>query len=152
MNEQIRREFEQAIKALDDLFWLAHGSITAGDHARFRSAISTVAAHARYAGSGEAIAEVVSKHGDPESFGERELKLLTDIQKLPYGTKLYTHPPAQPQVPDGYALVPVEPTPEMLSVNVSPLPLFRNGNPHDSRVQQWRRAIYKSMIAIGGES
>ena len=53
---------------------------------------------------GEAVAEVVSKYGDPEAFGEREVKLLADIQKLPYGTKLYT-PPAQPKVPDRAALI-----------------------------------------------
>lgn len=35
-------------------------------------------------------AEVVSKFGDPEAFGERELKVLTDIQKLAYGTKFYS--------------------------------------------------------------
>ncbi|HGE8494708.1 TPA: hypothetical protein ACGD7R_002984 [Serratia marcescens] len=35
-------------------------------------------------------AEVVSKFGDPEAFGERELKVLADIQKLAYGTKFYS--------------------------------------------------------------
>ncbi|WP_150790034.1 hypothetical protein [Pandoraea iniqua] len=40
----------------------------------------------------EAVAEVRSKHGDPEVFGERELVTLTDIQKLPYGTKFYAAP------------------------------------------------------------
>jgi hypothetical protein len=40
------------------------------------------------------VAEVVSKHGDPEAFGERELALRTDIQKMPYGTKFYTATPA----------------------------------------------------------
>lgn len=42
-------------------------------------------------------AEVVSKYGDPESFGERELIAIGDIQKLPYGTKLY----ALENTPDG---------------------------------------------------
>lgn len=36
-----------------------------------------------------AVAEIVSKHGDPEAFGERELVALVDIQKFPYRTKLY---------------------------------------------------------------
>lgn len=40
------------------------------------------------------VADVVSKFGDPESFGEREIRVLADIQKMPYGTKLYTAPPA----------------------------------------------------------
>lgn len=35
-------------------------------------------------------AEVVSKFGDPEAFGERELKVLANIQKLAYGTKFYS--------------------------------------------------------------
>ncbi|UAN38758.1 hypothetical protein [Enterobacter asburiae] len=39
-------------------------------------------------------AEVISKYGDPEGFGERQLVLLTDIQKMPYGTKFYTGAPA----------------------------------------------------------
>lgn len=37
------------------------------------------------------VAEIVSKYGDPEAFGERELIPRVDIQKYPYGTKLYTH-------------------------------------------------------------
>ncbi|HFI1947190.1 TPA: polyphosphate kinase [Yersinia enterocolitica] len=36
------------------------------------------------------MAEVVSKFGDPEAFGERELNILADIQKMPYGTQLFT--------------------------------------------------------------
>ncbi len=46
------------------------------------------------AGEAAPVATVVSKHGDPEAFGEREIKVLADLQKLPYGTKLYAHPPA----------------------------------------------------------
>jgi len=41
-----------------------------------------------------AVAEIVSKHGDPEAFGERELVALVDIQKYRYGTKLYAAAPA----------------------------------------------------------
>lgn len=37
------------------------------------------------------MAEVVSAHGDPEAFGEREIVAVVDIQKLPYGTKLCRH-------------------------------------------------------------
>lgn len=36
------------------------------------------------------VAEVLSKFGDPEAFGERELNILADIQKIPYGTQLFT--------------------------------------------------------------
>ncbi|HDS9670307.1 TPA: DUF550 domain-containing protein [Klebsiella oxytoca] len=42
----------------------------------------------------EPVAEVVSIYGDPEAFGEREIKPLVGIQQMPYGTKLYRH--AQP--------------------------------------------------------
>lgn len=45
------------------------------------------------------VAEVVSKYGDPEAFGEREIRVLADLQKIPYDTKLFTTPPA-PAVPD----------------------------------------------------
>lgn len=43
---------------------------------------------------GEPVAEIVSKYGDPEAFGERELITLKDISKFPYGTKLYAEQPA----------------------------------------------------------
>ncbi len=42
----------------------------------------------------ESVAEVVSIYGDPEAFGEREIRSLVGIQQMPYGTKLYRH--AQP--------------------------------------------------------
>ncbi|HCD4106833.1 TPA: DUF551 domain-containing protein [Klebsiella pneumoniae] len=37
------------------------------------------------------VAEVVSIYGDPEAFGEREIRPLVGIQQMPYGTKLYRH-------------------------------------------------------------
>lgn len=40
------------------------------------------------------VAEIVSIYGDPEAFGEREIRPLVGIQQMPYGTKLYRH--AQP--------------------------------------------------------
>ncbi len=43
----------------------------------------------------EPVAEVVSAHGDPEAFGEREMRVLADLRKIPYGTKLYAALPAQ---------------------------------------------------------
>jgi len=39
----------------------------------------------------EPVAEIVSKFGDPEAFGERELVARMDIQSLPYDTKLCRH-------------------------------------------------------------
>lgn len=47
-------------------------------------------------GEAEPVAEIVSKFGDPEAFGERELIARRDIQKFPYGTKLYASPPSLP--------------------------------------------------------
>ncbi|HBS5789583.1 TPA: DUF551 domain-containing protein [Klebsiella pneumoniae] len=47
----------------------------------------------------EPVAEVVSIYGDPEAFGEREIRPLVGIQQMPYGTKLYRHA-QQPVVPE----------------------------------------------------
>lgn len=47
----------------------------------------------------EPVAEVVSIYGDPEAFGEREIRSLVGIQQMPYGTKLYRHA-QHPVVPD----------------------------------------------------
>lgn len=35
------------------------------------------------------VARVVSKHGDPEAFGEREIEFLVDLATLPYNTNLF---------------------------------------------------------------
>ncbi len=47
----------------------------------------------------EPVAEVVSIYGDPEAFGEREIRPLIGIQQMPYGTKLYRHAQPAPVVP-----------------------------------------------------
>ncbi|HHR3599129.1 MULTISPECIES: hypothetical protein [Klebsiella pneumoniae complex] len=46
----------------------------------------------------ELVAEVVSIYGDPEAFGEREIRPLVGIQQMPYGTKLYRHVQPAPVV------------------------------------------------------
>lgn len=38
------------------------------------------------------VAEVVSAYGDPEAFGERDIRVLADLSRVPYGTKLYAAP------------------------------------------------------------
>ena len=44
----------------------------------------------------EPVAEVQSKYGDPEAFGERHLHVIVDLNNFKYDTKLYAHPlPAQ---------------------------------------------------------
>lgn len=45
------------------------------------------------------VAEIVSIYGDPEAFGEREIRPLVGIQQMPYGTKLYLHAQPEPVVP-----------------------------------------------------
>ncbi|HCU0655031.1 TPA: hypothetical protein OUF52_002045 [Klebsiella quasipneumoniae] len=60
----------------------------------------------------EPVAEVVSMFGDPEAFGEREIKLLVGIQNMPYGTKFYRHAQPAPVVLDGYVMVPMRLTAE----------------------------------------
>ncbi|HIG4856981.1 hypothetical protein [Klebsiella pneumoniae] len=86
----------------------------------------------------EPVAEVVSIYGDPEAFGEREIRPLVGIQQMPYGTKLYrhaqpapaspvctcpsgdgslrwpcpVHPGNSPAIPDGYVMVPMRLTAE----------------------------------------
>ncbi|SYP71033.1 Eaa1 [Klebsiella pneumoniae] len=46
------------------------------------------------------VAEVVSIYGDPEAFGEREIRPLVGIQQMPYGTKLYRHAQPAPEYPE----------------------------------------------------
>ncbi|HFN0469018.1 TPA: hypothetical protein ACHB00_001290 [Klebsiella pneumoniae] len=45
------------------------------------------------------VAEIVSIYGDPEAFGEREIRPLVGIQQMPYGTKLYRHAQPAPAMP-----------------------------------------------------
>lgn len=47
----------------------------------------------------EPVAEVVSIYGDPEAFGEREIRPLVGIQQMPYGTNLYRHAQPAPEYP-----------------------------------------------------
>ncbi|EOC5191523.1 dATP/dGTP pyrophosphohydrolase domain-containing protein [Klebsiella pneumoniae] len=56
--------------------------------------LSLVELQERRKADSEPVAEVVSIYGDPEAFGEREIRPLVGIQQMPYGTKLYRH--AQP--------------------------------------------------------
>ncbi|WP_446908756.1 DUF551 domain-containing protein [Klebsiella pneumoniae] len=60
----------------------------------------------------EPVAEVVSIYGDPEAFGEREIRPLVGIQQMPYGTKLYRHTQTAPVVPE-------EATPDSIEILAS---------------------------------
>lgn len=41
----------------------------------------------------EPVAMIVSAHGDPEAFGEREIEIKADLKRFRYNTPLYAHPP-----------------------------------------------------------
>lgn len=71
----------------------------------------------------EPVAEVVSIYGDPEAFGEREIRPLVGIQQMPYGTKLYRHAQPAPVVPE-------EATPDSIEILAS-------GRCRDHVVYQW---------------
>lgn len=49
-----------------------------------------------------------------------------------------------------FKMVPVEPTEEMMAVEVSPALCL--GNPETPRVAQWRRGVYKAMLAAAPAS
>ncbi len=89
------------------------------------------------------VAKVASKHGDPERFGEREIRVLADLRKIPYGTKLYAAQPAPAAVPPGYVLVPIEPTPEMVDAG--------DVARHSVVTQARTSVIYRAMIAAAGD-
>lgn len=57
-----------------------------------------VPASAPVAGEAQPVAEVVSRYGDPEAFGERDLKVLVDLNSYPYGAKFYAAPQASEAV------------------------------------------------------
>lgn len=65
----------------------------------YDSALVDALEHLLAAMDSEPVAEVVSIYGDPEDFGEREIRPLVGIQQMPYGTKLYRHA-QQPVVPE----------------------------------------------------
>lgn len=46
----------------------------------------------------EVVAKVVSAHGDPEAFGEREIEVVADLSRIPYRTDLVTAASAQARI------------------------------------------------------
>lgn len=74
--------------------------------------LSELASMALAAMDSEPVAEVVSIYGDPEAFGEREIRPLVGIQQMPYGTKLYRHAQPAPVVPE-------EATPDSIEILAS---------------------------------
>lgn len=91
----------------------------------------------------EPVAEVVSIYGDPEAFGEREIRPLVGIQQMPYGTKLYRHAQPAPVSPE-------EMTPEQAyeigDYHGDPVDVFARG-------ANWmRQYIIDSTLAAGQQS
>ncbi len=89
-----------------------------------RAARAALDAPAQPQGAGEAVAVVRVQHGYWSRGHFHESKRwhavgLPALENLPDGTKLYTTPPASQQaaqaVPEGWQLVPIEPTAEMIS-------------------------------------
>ncbi|EPK7459097.1 hypothetical protein E4W41_20060 [Klebsiella pneumoniae] len=96
----------------------------------------------------EPVAEVVSIYGDPEAFGEREIRPLVGIQQMPYGTKFYRHAQPAPVVPE-------EMTPEMMrAVQLnSELGAYAASNlsgAYDLFAEFWKVACRAAML-IGGK-
>ncbi|VVJ56056.1 Uncharacterised protein [Klebsiella quasivariicola] len=86
----------------------------------------------------EPVAEVVSIYGDPEAFGEREIRPLVGIQQMPYGTKLYRHAQPVPEYPE------VLPCPVLLEPGLR----FGKGIKTSTMLAALaRRAVYESDMA-----
>lgn len=84
---------EQITSWMNDANYTLEEPLNADDAAAAR-AILAMGHELLSAMDSEPVAEVVSIYGDPEAFGEREIRPLVGIQQMPYGTKLYRH--AQP--------------------------------------------------------
>lgn len=95
----------------------------------------------------EPVAEVVSIYGDPEAFGEREIRPLVGIQQMPYETKLYRHAQPAPVV----QMVPEEPPEHLLPKGNSRDVTYRRG----AAIQAWkqcRAAMLQELQKSAGEA
>ena len=105
----------------------------------------------------EPVAEVVSIYGDPEAFGEREIRPLVGIQQMPYGTKLYRHVQPAPVVPDGYVMVPKVATEKMLIAGLEEAdPLGSlidwNASRGDCNTREQVQGMFEAMLAAAPQS
>lgn len=93
MSKNITRERLEKIKSWRETYGAGSNVMLPAEEAEelARMALSAM--------DGEPVAEVVSIYGDPEAFGEREIRPLVGIQQMPYGTKLYRHAKPAPVVP-----------------------------------------------------
>lgn len=90
----------------------------------------------------EPVAEVVSIYGDPEAFGEREIRPLVGIQQMPYGTKLYRHAQPAPVV----QMVQEEPPEHLLPKGNSRDTTYRRG----AIILGWK--LCRAAMLNGGKS
>ncbi|EIZ5006008.1 DUF550 domain-containing protein [Klebsiella pneumoniae] len=81
---------EQITSWMNDANYTLEEPLNADDAAAAR-AILSMGDELLAAMDSEPVAEVVSIYGDPEAFGEREIRPLVGIQQMPYGTKLYRY-------------------------------------------------------------
>lgn len=81
-------------EALTPLELFVYDNEPAGDEDIWRDQLAAALASAPVAGEAQPVAEVVSRYGDPEAFGERDLKVLVDLNSYPYGTKFFAAPQA----------------------------------------------------------
>ncbi|MCE0162259.1 DUF550 domain-containing protein [Klebsiella variicola subsp. variicola] len=90
---------EQIAQLLGDACMVIGDRFATVDELSAAKAIRALAVelHERRKADSEPVAEVVSIYGDPEAFGEREIRPLVGIQQMPYGTKLYRHAPPAPE-------------------------------------------------------
>ncbi|WP_145518655.1 hypothetical protein [Yersinia mollaretii] len=92
------------------------------------------------------VAEVNSKYGDPEAFGERELNVLADIQKMPYRTKFYSQEYVDALIAQLEAAQKLNP----LSVNVSELEATYIGDIrlHMAAISDWKSRAEKAEAEL----
>ncbi|VGD73390.1 hypothetical protein [Klebsiella pneumoniae] len=91
-NNQLTRERLEKIKSWRETYGAGSNVMLPAEEAE------ELARMALAAMDSEPVAEVVSIYGDPEAFGEREIRPLVGIQQMPYGTKLYRHAQLVPVV------------------------------------------------------
>lgn len=103
MTSKLTRERLEKIKSWRETYGAGSNVMLPAEEAEELACIALAAMDGEPAAP---VAEVVSIYGDPEAFGEREIRPLVGIQQMPYGTKLYRHAQPVPEMkPVGYLFV-----------------------------------------------
>jgi hypothetical protein len=104
----------------------------------------------------DAITRHLSQHaerGEAVAIGridESESGMFVDFypdRDLPLGAEVYTTPPSAAGVPDGWRLVPIEPTEEMLDAAT-----MHDTTPRDASIDQWNRDTWSFMLDAAPEA